>query len=139
MQKAHLYEAILSVNRGVDEAVQGLEQLKRIKDSGLDPACVDEKVTLFEIHRASSTATSATTSGGIRTGTRPDSSGSTASTRRTPWTRSKSIVTSGPSKGVGGWKASRPRYGCSPRRSSRNGSGSTRNRPKVWAAKPTAV
>ena len=53
MQKAHLYEAILSVNRGLDEAVQGLERLKRAKVSGLDPACFDEKVTLFEIHRAS--------------------------------------------------------------------------------------
>jgi hypothetical protein len=53
MQKAHLYEAILLVNRGIDEAVQGLERLKRAKDSGPDPACFDEKVTLFEIHRAS--------------------------------------------------------------------------------------
>jgi hypothetical protein len=53
MQKAHLYEAILLVNRGIDEAVQGLERLKRGKDSGLDPACFDEKVPLFEIHRAS--------------------------------------------------------------------------------------
>jgi hypothetical protein len=53
MQKAHLYEAILLVNRGIDDAVQGLERLKRAKDSGLDPACFDEKVSLFEIHRAS--------------------------------------------------------------------------------------
>jgi hypothetical protein len=53
MQKAHMYEAILLVNRGIDEAVQGLERLKRAKDSGLDPACFDEKVALFEIHRAS--------------------------------------------------------------------------------------
>jgi hypothetical protein len=53
MQKAHLYEAILLVNRGLDEAVQGLERLQRARDSGLDPACFDEKVTLFEIHRAS--------------------------------------------------------------------------------------
>ena len=53
MRKAHLYEAILLVNRGIDEAVQGLERLKRAKDSGLDPACFDEKLTLFEIHRAS--------------------------------------------------------------------------------------
>jgi hypothetical protein len=53
MHKAHLYEAILLVNRGIDEAVRGLEQLKRANDSGLDPACFDEKVTLFEIHRAS--------------------------------------------------------------------------------------
>jgi hypothetical protein len=53
MQKADLYEAILSLNRGIDEAVQGLERLKRAKDSGLDPACCEEKVMLFEIHRAS--------------------------------------------------------------------------------------
>ena len=53
MQKAHLFEAILLVNRGLDEAVQGLERLKRAKYSGLDPACFDEKVTLFETHRAS--------------------------------------------------------------------------------------
>jgi hypothetical protein len=53
MRKAHLYEAILLVNRGIDEVVQGLEQLKRAKDVGLDPSCFDEKMTLFEIHRAS--------------------------------------------------------------------------------------
>jgi hypothetical protein len=53
MQKAHLYEAILLVNRGIDEVVQGLERLKRARDSSLDPACFDEKVWLFEIHRAS--------------------------------------------------------------------------------------
>ncbi|MGC2332765.1 MAG: hypothetical protein WA581_15025 [Candidatus Acidiferrales bacterium] len=53
MQKADLYEAILLVNRGIDEALQGLERLKRAKDSGLDPAYFDEKVALFEIHRAS--------------------------------------------------------------------------------------
>jgi hypothetical protein len=53
MQKAHLYEAILLVNRGIDETVQGLERLKRAKDPGLDPTCFDEKLALFEIHRAS--------------------------------------------------------------------------------------
>jgi hypothetical protein len=52
MQKAHLYEAILLVNRGIDEAVRGLERLKRAKDSGLNPAYFDEKLTLFEVHRA---------------------------------------------------------------------------------------
>jgi hypothetical protein len=52
MQKAHLYEAILPVNRGIDDAVQGLERLKRAKYSGLDASCFDEKLTLFEIHRA---------------------------------------------------------------------------------------
>ncbi len=29
MQKAHLYEAIFLVNQGVDQAVRGLERLKR--------------------------------------------------------------------------------------------------------------
>lgn len=53
MQKANLYEAILLVNRGLDQAVQGLERLKRARNLGLDPACFDEKLTLFEIHRAS--------------------------------------------------------------------------------------
>ncbi len=52
MQKAHLYEAILLVNRGIDEAVRGLERLRRAKDSGLNPAYFDEKLTLFEVHRA---------------------------------------------------------------------------------------
>ena len=52
MQKAYLYEAILLVNRGIDDAVRGLERLKRVKDSGLNPAYFDEKLTLFELHRA---------------------------------------------------------------------------------------
>ena len=52
MQKAHLYEAILLVNRGVDEAVRGLERLKRAKDSQLDSSCFDEEVVFFEDHRA---------------------------------------------------------------------------------------
>ena len=51
MQKAHLYEATLLVNRGVDEAVRGLERLKRAKDSRLEPACFDEELVLFEEHR----------------------------------------------------------------------------------------
>jgi hypothetical protein len=52
MQKAHLYEAILLVNRGIDEAVRGLERLKRFKDSCPDPEYFDERVTLFEEQRA---------------------------------------------------------------------------------------
>jgi hypothetical protein len=52
MQKAHLYEAILLVNRGVDEAVRGLERLKRAKDSQLDSAYFDQELVLFEDHRA---------------------------------------------------------------------------------------
>jgi len=52
MQKARLYEAILLVNRGVDEAVRGLERLKRAKDSQLDSSCFDEELVVFEDHRA---------------------------------------------------------------------------------------
>jgi hypothetical protein len=52
MQKAHLYEAILLVNRGVDEAVRGFERLKPPKGSKLDPSCFDEELVLFEDHRA---------------------------------------------------------------------------------------
>jgi hypothetical protein len=52
MQKAHLYEAILLVNRGVDEAVRGLERLKRAKNLQLDSSCFDEELVLFEDHRA---------------------------------------------------------------------------------------
>jgi hypothetical protein len=52
MQKAHLYEAILLVNRGIDDTVRGLERLKRAMESGLNPAYFGEKLTLFEMHRA---------------------------------------------------------------------------------------
>jgi hypothetical protein len=44
--------AILLVNRGIDDAVRGLERLKRAKDSGLNAAYFDEKFTLFETQRA---------------------------------------------------------------------------------------
>jgi hypothetical protein len=40
------------VNRGIDDAVRGLERLKRATDSGLNSAYFDEKLTLFEVHRA---------------------------------------------------------------------------------------
>jgi hypothetical protein len=52
MQKANLYEALFLVNRGIDEAVRGLERLMRARDSGLNPEYFDEKLTLFEVHRA---------------------------------------------------------------------------------------
>jgi hypothetical protein len=52
MQKAHLYEAMLLLNRGIDDAVRGLERLKRAKDPGLKPGYLDETLTLFEMHRA---------------------------------------------------------------------------------------
>jgi hypothetical protein len=52
MQKATLYEAILLVNRGIDEAVHGLERLKRLKCSHLNPKYLDERLVLFEEQRA---------------------------------------------------------------------------------------
>jgi hypothetical protein len=52
MQKAYICEAILLLNREVDDAVRGLERLKRAKDSGLSPVYFEEKLTLFEAHRA---------------------------------------------------------------------------------------
>ncbi len=52
MQKAHLYEAVFLVNRGIDDAVRGLERLKPAKDSGLTVPYIDEKLTLLEMHRA---------------------------------------------------------------------------------------
>lgn len=52
MQKAHLYEAIHLVNRGIDDAIRGLERLKRAKVPSLKGAYFDEKLTLFETHRA---------------------------------------------------------------------------------------
>jgi hypothetical protein len=50
MRKARLYDANLLANRGIDVAVQGLE---RIKYSGLEASCFENKLPLFEIHRAS--------------------------------------------------------------------------------------
>ena len=50
MQKAHLYEAIFLFNHGMDEAVRGLERLKRVPD--LDTATVDRTRVLFEAERA---------------------------------------------------------------------------------------
>jgi len=52
MQKAHLYEAIHLVNRGIDDAIRGLERLKRAKVPSLKPGYFDEKLILFETHRA---------------------------------------------------------------------------------------
>jgi hypothetical protein len=50
MQMAHLYEAIFLFNHGMDEAVRGLERLKRAPD--LDAATVDRTRVLFEAERA---------------------------------------------------------------------------------------
>jgi hypothetical protein len=50
MQKAHLYEAIFLFNHGMDEAVRGLERLKRAPE--LDAAIVDRTRVLFEGERA---------------------------------------------------------------------------------------
>ena len=52
MQKAHLHEAILFVDRGLDEAVHGLERLKRARDSHLNATCFDEELVVLEDHRA---------------------------------------------------------------------------------------
>jgi hypothetical protein len=52
MQKARLYEAICLVNPGIDQAIRGLGRLKHAKDSGLNSAYFDEKLVLFEYHRA---------------------------------------------------------------------------------------
>ena len=52
MQKTYLYEAILLVNPGIDDAVRGLERFRPAKDSGLKSGYLDEKLTLFEMHRA---------------------------------------------------------------------------------------
>ena len=52
MQKAHLYEAVHLVNRGIDDAIRGLERLKRAKVPSLKAAYFDEKLTLLETHRA---------------------------------------------------------------------------------------
>jgi hypothetical protein len=50
MQKAHLYEAIFLFNHGMDEAVRGLERLKRAPD--LDATTADRTRVLFEAERA---------------------------------------------------------------------------------------
>jgi hypothetical protein len=52
MEKANLYEAVLLLNRGIDEAVHGLERLKRSKDPRLTPDYFDERLVLFEEQRA---------------------------------------------------------------------------------------
>jgi hypothetical protein len=52
MEKANLYEAILLLNRGIDEAVHGLERLKRAKDPRLAPDYFDERLVMFEEQRA---------------------------------------------------------------------------------------
>jgi hypothetical protein len=52
MKKTHLYEAILLVNRGIDEAVHGFERLKGLKGTRLDPDYLDERLVLFQDERA---------------------------------------------------------------------------------------
>lgn len=51
MQKAHLYEATLLVNRGIDDTIGGLKRLNRAQDSGLAVSYIDEMLMLFEMHR----------------------------------------------------------------------------------------
>lgn len=50
--EAQLYEALLLVNRGIDEAVHGLERLKHIGHSRLASGCFDERLVLLEGQRA---------------------------------------------------------------------------------------
>lgn len=52
MEKANLYEALLLLNRGIDEAIHGLERLKRIKDPRLTPDYFDGRLVMFEEQRA---------------------------------------------------------------------------------------
>ncbi|MGA7920047.1 MAG: hypothetical protein WCA38_10270 [Candidatus Acidiferrales bacterium] len=91
MQKAHLYEAVLLVNRGVDEAVRGLERLKRAKGSQLDPSCFDEEQVLFEDYRAPLNSYSARPSSVWSCKIPPGLEPATANARRTGWTRYRSI------------------------------------------------
>jgi len=93
MQKAHLYEAILLVNQGDDDAVRGLERLKRAKDSGLKPSYFDEKRHSSKYIALRSTGISATTLRVVRIGTQFALKRGTANTRRTTWTKCKSIKT----------------------------------------------
>ena len=50
MQKAHLYEAISLLNRGLDEAVRGLERLKKVP--GVTVGIYRATVTTLEHTRA---------------------------------------------------------------------------------------
>jgi hypothetical protein len=52
MRKANLFEAILLVNRGIDETLLGLERLMSLENSPLDRDHLDEKSILFEEQRA---------------------------------------------------------------------------------------
>jgi hypothetical protein len=52
MRKANLYEAILLVNRGIDEALLGFERLVGLENSPFDRDHLDEKSILFEEQRA---------------------------------------------------------------------------------------
>jgi hypothetical protein len=50
MQKAHLFEALLMVNQGIDNAVQGLQRLKKKSDLLQEPFA--ETVARLESDRA---------------------------------------------------------------------------------------
>ena len=51
MQKALWYEAILLVNRGITDLVRSPTTQTR-SQLGSEPDAFDEKLTLFELHRA---------------------------------------------------------------------------------------
>lgn len=93
MQKAHLYEAILLVNRGIDDAVRGLERLKRAKETGLNPVYFDESSRYLKRTALCSTATSATTSKASSCRTKHVLLRNTWNTRNECWTRCRSIRT----------------------------------------------
>ena len=49
MQKAHLFEALLMVNQGIDNAVQGLQRLKKKSDLLQEP--YGEAIGRLEVER----------------------------------------------------------------------------------------
>lgn len=50
MDKAHLYEAVFLVNRGIDEAVRGLQRLQKTSQIEIDP--IAEALANFEQFRS---------------------------------------------------------------------------------------
>ena len=101
MQKAHLYEAILLVNRGVDEAVRGLERLKRARIRSSVPRASMKSSCCLRTTVQGSIPTSAARSNARSSRTLFDLKLGIANTRRTPWTKSRSIGTCGSSKSAG--------------------------------------
>ena len=133
MQKAHLYEAILSLNRGVDEAVRGLERLKRAKDPRFDSSCFDEELVVFEDHRARLNSYFCSA---LQRTEQNDSVRFEAQHREyeknTLGQRCRSIATCAWWKIAGAPRESRPRCGSSRQRSNAIGNDSIRRRPAMF-------